>query len=148
MIKLLPAFLLGTLLVFQPGINRNIMTQKGLGFAILLNGAVLFVLTFSFFVFLKWGGDKVPELFRLKSSGNLHFWYVLSGIFGFSLVACVPLVLASVGAVSTVVGMLAGQMITAILWDAFLEGHPPTFLRLSGLALALAGALLTQWGRG
>lgn len=36
MIKLLPAFLLGTLLVFQPGINRNIMSQKGLGFAILL----------------------------------------------------------------------------------------------------------------
>lgn len=143
-VKLFFPLLMGTFLVFQPGINRQIMASKGLGFAIVLNGCVVFFLTTSFFLLAFFWGDRLPDFFRFKTGGAIQWWFVLPGLLGFSLVACVPFILASVGALSTVVGMLAGQLLTSLAWDAFLEGRPPSAMRVIGMCLAMGGALLTQ----
>lgn len=146
-LKLLFPFFLGALLVLQPGFNKHIMTERGLGFAIVMNGFVLFVLTSSFLILLLALGDRLPEVFRIRHSSAMHWWYIIPGLCGFSLVVCVPLVLASVGAVSTVVGMLSGQLLTSMLWDAWVEGRSTSLLRILGVLLALGGAFLTQMSR-
>ncbi|NBQ53275.1 MAG: hypothetical protein EBU49_06825 [Proteobacteria bacterium] len=60
-----------------------------------------------------------------------------------ALTALVPLAISSVGAVATVVGMLAGQLFTSLIWDTLSEGRPPTMPRIAGMVLAMAGALLS-----
>jgi len=140
--SLLP-LLLGILVVFQPAINRHIMDERGLGFAIVLNHSVLFVLAMvtlgAFFAL----GNRVPDLVRPRFTGGINWWYVIPGFISFTLTALVPLAISSVGAVATVVGMLAGQLFTSLIWDTLSEGRPPTMPRIAGMVLAMAGALLS-----
>ncbi|MEY4630140.1 MAG: hypothetical protein RIQ81_260 [Pseudomonadota bacterium] len=134
---------LGTLVVFQPAINRQIMDRNGLGFAIIMNHTTLFVLamvTLGGFILL---GEKVPEIVRPRFSTGVNWWYVIPGIISFTLTALVPFAITSVGAVATVVGMLAGQLLTSLIWDAVAEGRPPTWPRVVGMTLAMAGAMLS-----
>lgn len=140
--SLLP-LLLGTFVVFQPAINRRIMDERGLGFAIIMNHSVLFVLAMvtlgGFFAL----GDRVPDFVRPRYAGGINWWYIIPGIISFTLTALVPLAISSVGAVATVVGMLAGQLFTSLVWDALAEGRPPTMPRIVGMLLAMVGALLS-----
>jgi transporter family-2 protein len=135
--------LLGTLVVFQPAINRHIMDSRGLGFAIIMNHSTLFVLamvTLGAFLAL---GERVPDLVRPRFSGGIEWWFIIPGFISFTLTALVPIALGSVGAVATVVGMLAGQLATSMVWDFLAEGRPPTLARIAGMMLAMAGAVLS-----
>jgi|GEM_PF-350346 len=141
--KTLLPLLLGTLVVFQPAINRHIMDSRGLGFAIILNHSTLFVLAMITLGVVLALGEKVPELVRPRFAGGIEWWYVIPGFISFTLTALVPIAISSVGAVATVVGMLAGQIATSLVWDFIAEGRPPTLPRIAGMLLAMAGALLS-----
>lgn len=142
-LRLFWPFLLGTLVVFQPALNRRILESRGLGFAAFFNSAVLFILAGLLLLALRIAGSRAPAFLVPRFEGALPWWYVLPGVFGFALVTCVPLAMRAVGALSTVALMLAGQLTMAMVWDAWSASERPTPLRVTGAALALSGALLT-----
>ena len=142
-LKSLLPLLLGILVVFQPALNRQIMDRNGLGVAILTNHTTLFVLAMVSLGIILALGDRVPDILRPRAENGLQWWYLIPGLIAFTLTALVPFAITSVGAVATVVGMLAGQLLTSLVWDAVAEGRPPTWPRVIGMMLAMAGALLS-----
>lgn len=133
---------LGSLVVFQPALNRLILENRGLGFAVWLNGTVLLATASIFCLFIFYRPERFPELVRFKLSGPFHWWYVLPGLFGLMMVTGVPLMIKNIGALSTVLTMLFGQLVTSFFWD-FLAGQPWSSARFFGLLLAGAGAYLS-----
>jgi uncharacterized membrane protein YdcZ (DUF606 family) len=76
--------------------------------------------------------------------GASGLWILLPGIFGFCLVVGLPLALAQLGAMRVFVVVVASQMAVSGVWDAWVEGIPPSPLRVLGAALALIGAVLVN----
>jgi transporter family-2 protein len=142
-LKSLLPLVLGILVVFQPALNRQIMDRHGLGYAIVTNHTTLFVLAMISLGITLALGDRIPDILRLRTGERLQWWYLIPGVIAFTLTALVPFAITSVGAVATVVGMLAGQLLTSLVWDAVAEGRPPTWSRVIGMSLAMAGALFT-----
>ena len=140
---LLLSFLLGSLVVFQPALNRVLLESRGLGFAIFLNGAIVFLLALLFLAFLWFSADRVPEFVRPKWRGVDHLWFVLPGLMGFTLVVSVPLCFRHFGAVSTVLVMLLGQLVTSFLWDFLWEEKPLQLARGVAVLLAFIAAYLS-----
>lgn len=135
-------FILGSLLVFQPALNRLILEEKGLSFAALLNGIILFLATTSLFLIISSSAYRWPPLLPLKS-GAFHWWYILPGLCGFLLVFLVPLMIKHMGAFPVILTMLLGQVTTGFLWDVFAQGSSISMERVLGLLLAMAGAYLS-----
>lgn len=133
-------FLLGSLVVFQPSLNRLIFAQKGLSYAVLINGAILFCLTTLLFLSISYAPERFPELLRFLPGRAFQWWYVLPGIMGFLLVLVVPLMIKSIGAFPTVVMMIIGQIATSFLWDIYQEGALLSGSRLLGLVFVMTGA--------
>lgn len=136
-------FLLGSLLVFQPVFNRLILEHKGLGFAVLLNGTVLTVFASILCLFIFFMPERFPSLMRFKVGGLFEWWFLLPGFFGILIVSGTPLLIKNIGASSTVILMLSGQLITSFLWDTFAEGQAFRTMRLIGAILAFCGAYLS-----
>jgi uncharacterized membrane protein YdcZ (DUF606 family) len=142
-IYLVICFLLGALVVFQPSLNRIIFAQKGLSFAVFLNGSILFSSAVILFAVSFYLPDHVPLAQRFTPHSDVNWWYVLPGLMGFLLVVLVPIMIKNVGAFSTVVAMILGQVVTSILWDVYQEGVALSGSRLFGLLLVIAGAYFT-----
>lgn len=134
---------LGSLVVFQPILNRLIFEHKGLGFTVWQNANVLFILSSIFGALVIYFPDKFPAVMRLEKDGNFALWHLLPGFFGFLLVTLVPLMIKNLGASSTVIVMLSGQLITGFLWDSLVIGHAFNFMRFFGIILAFLGAYLS-----
>lgn len=141
---LLP-LLLGTLVVFQPALNRRVGETRGLSVAVVVNATVLLLLAFLLLLTLHWLGDRAPEWLRPRAT-PFRLWHLLPGGMGFALVLLVPMAYRQVGALATAVWMLCGQMVTALVWDALNDGPKPTLARVAGTLLAMGGALLTSRG--
>lgn len=141
---LLP-LVLGTFVVFQPALNRRIGEARGLATATLVNAAVLVVLASLLWLVLAHWGERAPAWLRPRPSPFL-WWHLLPGALGLTLVVLVPVAYRSAGALVTAVWMLAGQMATALVWDALSDGQRPTAARVAGAALAIGGALLSARG--
>lgn len=137
------ALCLGAMVVFQPLLNRMILEHKGLGFAAVLNGFIVFVLALLLWIALSFGFISPPSLLKLKPEGPFYWWYILPGIFGFMLVITTPIMIKHLGAFTTVLAMISGQIITSLVLDAMTQGIAITMPRLLGLALAIAGAYLS-----
>jgi uncharacterized membrane protein YdcZ (DUF606 family) len=137
------SMLLGSMVVFQPVLNRLVFAEKGLGFGVWLNSSVLFGLGSLFFFFIFALSERFPESLPLKSGATFRWWFVLPGLIGFLLVSLVPLMIKNLGAFPTIAAMLLGQVTTSFLYDTLAEGHPVDLTRLAGLALTAAGAYLS-----
>ena len=136
-------FLLGSLVVFQPLLNRVILEQRGLPFAAWLNSVVLISLATSALLFCYLAGDRMPPYLRPRLTGEWHSWFLLPGLMGFTLVFCVPLAIRSFGAFPTIVAVLCGQVLTSFAYDLWSSGRPITSWRVLGLGCVLVGAYLS-----
>lgn len=133
---------LGAMVVCQPAINRLVLADKGLAFAVFLNAVVVFAAASAFLLMASWSPFKMPQLFYESPTGAMHWWFILPGIFGFLLIASVPIMMKNLGALPTMTAMLLGQMATSMIWDMS-NGTTITFTRIGGLVLTTAGAYLT-----
>lgn len=133
-------FLLGSIVVFQPSLNRVIFEHKGLSFAVLLNGAILFVIAAIFFLAISLSPERFPDIFRFLPNRGFSWWYILPGIMGFLLVLLVPVMIKNLGAFPVVITMILGQVTTSFLWDIYQEGVSLSAARLLGLILVMTGA--------
>lgn len=61
---------------------------------------------------------------------------------GFLIILGMPLAIARLGAVQSVLLLIAAQLGASLAWDALAEGRPATLARVVGSALAFAGAAL------
>ncbi len=137
------SFLLGSLVVFQPSLNRMIFEQRGLSFAVLLNGAVLFCVVSLLFLSVSLAPERFPEMLRYLPNRIFSWWYVLPGIMGFLLVVLVPILIKEMGAFLTIVTMILGQVATSFLWDMYQGGTALGSARLLGLILVMSGVYLS-----
>ena len=141
---LLPGFL-GFAAVLQGGLNRQISGQWGLSTAALFNALVLCCAAGFLFWMTRSQPEMLPEFFRSRGGwSTFRWWFILPGLFGMALVVGIPWAISRVGAFPVFMGILAGQLITSLAWDAVMEQKPLTLIRLAGATLAFLGAYLVS----
>lgn len=131
------AFFLGSLVVFQPTINRLVLEQRGLSFAVLVNSLVLFFLASCLIIVTYLSPQNLPEIMHYRSTTPFRPWFILPGVMGFLLVMFVPIMIRHYGAFKTVLVMLAGQITTSFVYDLFVEGRALHSSRVLGIICAL-----------
>jgi transporter family-2 protein len=144
---LLPGFL-GLAAVLQGGLNRQVAGQWGLAGAALFNTLVLLAAVGALLALVRLRPSVLPEFFQIKGAlAQLRWWWILPGLFGFALVTGIPFAISRLGAFPVFLGILVGQMITSLAWDAVLEGRPLTLPKVCGALLAVAAAVLVGRGK-
>jgi transporter family-2 protein len=141
---LLPGFL-GLAAVLQAGLNRQVMGAWGLAQAALLNTLVLLAAVAVLLLVIRFRPGALPELFLARGGlAEVRWWWLLPGLCGFALVTCIPFAIPKLGAFPVFLGILAGQLIASLAWDAVMEGRPLTPSRVCGALLAVAAAALVR----
>lgn len=140
--SLLPA-LLGVAAVLQGGLNRQVAGHWGLAAAALFNTIVLLSATLALLTLCRFRPELLPPFFSLKGAWTeIRWWWIFPGLCGFALVAGIPWTISRIGAFPVFLGLLGGQLVMSLAWDAFVEHHPVTLIRIVGAGLALLGAWL------
>lgn len=139
---LLPA-LLGMAAVLQGGLNRQIARSWGLAGASLFNVLVLLAAVGGLLLVARARPEWLPPFFHVRGGpGDIRGWWVFPGLCGLALVAGIPWAISRLGAFPVFLGILGGQLVMSLFWDALVEHHPVSPLRLLGAGLALLGAWL------
>lgn len=134
-------FVLGGLTVLQSVLNRSVGLKYGWPVAGMMNNtfgflfAVLVALLLLFFL----GGKGVSRI------DEWHWWYFIPGTLGMLFVMGIPFSIQQIGASRTFVILVASQILFGLVWD-WMSDVGISGLRLMGVALALAGALLVSLG--
>jgi transporter family-2 protein len=146
LISLVP-LLCGLAVVAQAGLNRRFAGQWGLLSAVLMNMVVATVATFGVYAVAR----SVPGLMSDTAGppGRLLDgftpWHLLPGLCGVLIVLGMPAAIGRLGAVQSVLLLMAAQLLTSLVWDALVEGRPATLARVVGSAVAFAGAAIAVW---
>jgi bacterial/archaeal transporter family-2 protein len=144
MALLVPLFL-GIAAVAQVTLNSRVAGQSGLPTAAVINMTVGITLAASFATWSVWRGSGAGLYrFQLEPSA-MRWWWVLPGVFGFSLVVGMPWAAQKLGALATFVALIGAQMVAGMAWDRWALGTPLTVPRVLGAAFAMAGVALTAW---
>ena len=148
LIKFLP-IIIGGAGVIQAGLNKAIAETCGLSAASLVNGIVVALWAAAVFLFLYHFPGFFSDFVSMNKEKGFtwHWWYVIPGTIGFCFVFFIPLIIKYVGTLPVFLGIIAGQIIVSIFWDAFYENIPVSSIRIFGALLTFAGALLAVWRR-
>lgn len=145
-IKMLPILLGGTG-VIQAVLNKTMAESIGLSMTSLFNAGIatlcaVFILVLSYYY-----PGYFPDIvtFNRANARTFQWWYLIPGIIGFCFVFFVPLVIMEVGALPVFLGVIAGQIVVSILWDAYYGNIPVSGIRVAGALMTLAGAFLVFW---
>ena len=132
-------FLIGTSVILQGGLNKNLSSEIGINHTVFWTNLVCISLSIFLFIFAKFGGPHVPNILQIKAPlTTFKWWYVLPGLFGFAIVAGLPLAIYKLGAVKVTVGLIAAQMIVSVLWDIYVEKIPVNTPKVWGMIMAAA----------
>lgn len=138
-IHFLPLFI-GTIIVLQSGINREMAIHLGLAQTILFSSIVALVITVGWFFWVKLYPSFSPDFFHLKGSFAFRWWYLFPGIFGFLIIVLAPFSFFKIGALETVIGIMFAQILVGLLWDVYVEGATVNLYRI--LAIVFSGVSL------
>ncbi|MCP3063840.1 DMT family transporter [Myxococcus sp. K38C18041901] len=144
-VSLVP-LLCGLAVVAQGGLNKRFAGQWGLLSAVLMNMVVATVATFAVYAVAR----TVPGLWPEAGAAEGRFsgftpWHLLPGLCGVVIVVGMPWAIGRLGAVQSVLLLMAAQLVTSLIWDAMVEGRPATTARVLGSAVAFAGAAIAVW---
>ncbi len=138
--------LCGLAVVAQAGLNRRFAGQWGLMSAVLVNMVVATAATFAVYLAVRAMPGLWPEAAEGQGRlGGFTPWHLLPGLCGVVIVLGMPLAMSRLGAVQSVLLLMAAQLITSLLWDALVEGRPATLPRVLGSGVAFAGAAIAVW---
>lgn len=141
---LIPLFL-GTISILQGAINKQISGRLGVIQTALIGNAATLVICIAVYFWAKQNEENLPPLLKVKVPITTYeWWFIFPAIFGFFIVAGMPLAISKLGAVKVTVGLVAAQMITSSLWDIFIENTPLNWQKSLGIVLALASVLVIQ----
>ena len=137
------AIFIGACLSVQPPINA--VMARTLGSPLLAATiSIAISLIFMVLVWLTWG-KGVGDLTQVKA---LHWWIIIGGIVGAVFVAGGVVLAPILGVALFFVCVVAGQLLGSTLADQFgafgMQVKPINMMKLLGLGLVLAGAVLVQ----
>lgn len=134
---------MGAAAVLQAGLNRQIGGAWGLPIATLMNSMILTLAAIGTYLFVRFSGWGVPELFRIRDGfPRISWWYFVPGILGFTLISGMPYSIARIGALKTFVFFIGAQLVMSIVWDLWVEKIPISWSRVTGIVLVFLGSLL------
>ena len=134
---------LGAGVLLQSTINRQMAEPYGLATAVLINAAVFFAFSLFFFYFAQYSTGIVPEFFKPKLQNfDFRWFYLLPGIFGFSLVFGLPWSIRTLGAAPSFVLLVAAQILGSLLLDIFYFHNLVNQYKILGALLTLCGAVI------
>jgi transporter family-2 protein len=139
--------ILGLSIVTQGAMNQVIGTERGLGFAVMLNASVFFVLSILLYFFLtrfstSFSASLANILPVKETTESLKWYYIIPGICGFLIVLGSPLAMGQIGGAAFFVLLILAQILTSLLYDSFIVGSPLNFSKILGALLTFAGAAL------
>lgn len=133
---LLPLFI-GCFGILQGTFNQKIATTMGVTQAVLITNIGTVLICVGFYFFVKSYSHLFPELFQLKVPLTTYkWWYIFPPLFGFFIIAGIPLAIAKLGAVKVTVGLIAAQIITSVVWDLVAEGISLNIMKIIGIFFA------------
>ncbi len=133
---LLP-ILLGCVGILQGALNGQISNTIGVAQATLITNIGSALICVGFYFLVKSYSHLFPDFFQVKATLTTYkWWYIFPPVFGFIIVAGMPLAIAKLGAVKVTVGLIAAQMITSVLWDLLIEGIGLNLFKLVGIVFA------------
>lgn len=139
---------LGAIGVLQGGLNREISNHIGVAQATLISNILTVLICIGFYLFVKAWPQFFSEFIRVQAPLSTYkWWYVFPAIFGFLIVAGLPIAIAQIGAVKVITLLIIAQVITAVLWDFFAEGIPLSSTKVIGMVLGLISALLITFSK-
>jgi len=138
------ALLAGTLVVLQSGMNKNISQQWGFAATVLIGAIGYLVFNLIFLSLTYYRPQWFPAEYLPKGSFSDFRWYwVLPGLFGFSLVMGITVSISQIGAVSAILLSIASQVVTSMLWDKFIDDRPLGAMKIAGAVIACIGVFMT-----
>lgn len=133
---LLP-MLLGCIGILQGALNGQVANTIGVAQATLITNIGTVIICLVFYFMVKTYSHLVPEFFQVKAPLSTYkWWYIFPPLFGFLIIAGMPLAIAKLGAVKVTVGLIAAQMITSVVWDLVVEGISLNVMKLVGILFA------------
>jgi len=145
-LKILP-IILGGAGVIQAVMNKDVAAVYGLSLASLINGVIVVFCAVFVFILVQYFPAYFPDIlvFNKNKIKSFEWWYLIPGVIGFFLVLLVPLAIMEVGTLPVFLGIIAGQIVVSIVWDAYYENIPVNTIRVAGALLTFMGALLVLW---
>ncbi|MDP3275147.1 MAG: DMT family transporter [Deltaproteobacteria bacterium] len=139
------AISVGFAAVLQGALNRRVAQAWGLPAVAMLNSLVVLAASLALYVAAR-NGLTGNDLFRHRAEAfsQMRWWHIAPGMLGLMIVLGLPLSISKLGAQATFALVVAGQMITGIMWDRMVEGIAISAWRLGGLLLVMAGAALVN----
>lgn len=136
------ALALGAVITAQVAMNRRLGDLWGLPTVTALHGITFIVAAFAYF----YVGRMIEggKLFQDIDFGHFRWWWVIPGMLGVPIIAVSPFLVAHIGALQAFVFMVAGQLISAVVWDyvSGQAGLSPS--RIAGTLLAVAAGYLVS----
>jgi len=140
---LLLPLLLGVSVVVQATLNRQLGSQYGWATAVTLNAVVFLVLSLGFLLIAKYTPALIPEFLQdRKPTDSFHGSYLIPGICGFFLVLGLPLSMQFLGASTSIILLIAAQILFSVAQEAWTVGLMPSLWKSFGAILVLAGSAL------
>lgn len=132
---------LGTVAVLQGGLNRIMAAKLPLGMTVLVNALIFLVAAVVYVLFVERQMASAMKSFRWE------WWYLVPGLLGAVFVFGIPWAIPRIGALQVFVCIVAGQMITSLVWDKLAESRNPDLQGIAGALLAVLGAVVAAWKR-
>lgn len=133
---LLP-ILLGCVGILQGALNGQISSTIGVAQATLITNVGTIIICAVFYFWVRAYAHLFPDFFQIKAPLSTYkWWYIFPPVFGFIIVAGMPLAIAKLGAVKVTVGLVAAQMITSVLWDIMVQDIALNSMKVIGIVFA------------
>ncbi len=139
---------LGTSVVIQGNLNRQIAGHWGLPTATLINACVFLALSGLLFLIMRAFSAGLPDFLRLPTQmPQIQWWYLIPGFCGFLLVFGLPWAFQNIGSAMTFILLVSSQVVMGLIWDVFVSQLTISRMTLIGAAITLVGAVVTVLGK-
>lgn len=133
----------GICILMQGVLNKQFSIAYGLSTATFINAFVFAALAFLLFVVAKKFPLSFPEFLPPKLTHyEFRFWHLIPGACGFVIVMLTPWGIHHLGAAPVVVLIVSAQIVFSFIWDYSVGSVSFSIMKVIGLALVLAGALI------
>lgn len=130
--------IVGICTILQSGLNNKVSGDWGLSKAVFLTCLLTVFISGLFMLIVKATPQSFPSILHLKGGiGDFKWWWLIPAFFGVTIVIGLPYAFFKVGAVNTIITMIASQMITSVLWDIYVEKLPINTMKSLGVLFAL-----------
>lgn len=130
--------------IIQGGLNKAMSQNMGLTMALFIGNALVVVYSVFLYILATKSPESVSDLFKLRESAiDFKWWYIIPSICGFLIITGIPFGISKIGAVKVTVLIVAGQMVSSIFWDIFVEKLPLNTMKGLGVLFSILSIFFT-----